>query len=84
MVELKGFRERGCKAQIPVGAQIGKTQWNTSLWPKDGLYIPVKLGVRKAEIEEGDSVSVRLEVGPSPKRNEPSTLVPTTAQKAAP
>ena len=50
---------------IPVRAQIGETQWKTSLWPKDGLYlVPVKANVRKAEeIEEGDSVKVRLEVG---------------------
>lgn len=50
---------------IPVVAQIGATQWKTSLWPKDGLYlVPVKLSVRKAEgLEEGGNVSVRLEVG---------------------
>ncbi len=50
---------------IPVRAQIGETQWKTSLWPKDGLYlVPVKASVRKAEgLEEGGKVKVRLEVG---------------------
>lgn len=49
---------------IPVNAQIGKTEWETSLFPKDGSYIvPIKASVRKAEsLEEGDEVTVRLEV----------------------
>jgi hypothetical protein len=49
---------------IPVYAQIGKTEWETSLFPKDGLYIvPIKASVRKAEnLDEGDSVTIRLEV----------------------
>jgi hypothetical protein len=48
---------------IPVTARIGKTEWKTSLFPKDGRYIlPVKASVRKAEsLEEGASVAVRLE-----------------------
>ena len=47
---------------IPVTAQIGKTGWKTSLWPKDGRYIvPVKTRVRTAEgLELGDIVTVRL------------------------
>lgn len=51
---------------ILVEARIGKTAWKTSLWPKEGRYIvPLKLSVRKAEkLEEGDRVTVRLEVGP--------------------
>jgi hypothetical protein len=51
---------------IPAKAHIGKTAWKTSLWPKEGRYIvPLKLSVRKAEkLEEGDRVTVRLEVGP--------------------
>ena len=50
---------------IPVTVRIGKTQWKTSLFPKDGRYIvPIKASVRKAEhLEEGDQVTVRLEVG---------------------
>jgi hypothetical protein len=49
---------------IPVTARIGTTGWKTSLWPKDGRYIvPVKASVRTAErIEEGDVVTVRLDV----------------------
>ncbi len=50
---------------IPVHVRIGKTEWTTSLWPKDGRYIvPIKASVRKAEnLEEGDEVTVQLEVG---------------------
>ena len=49
---------------IPVHVQIGKTKWTTSLFPKDGLYlVPIKASVRKAEnLEEGDNVTIRLEV----------------------
>jgi hypothetical protein len=49
---------------IPVDVQIGDTRFTTSLFPKDDLYIvPVKASVRKAEqIEEGDEVTVRLEI----------------------
>ncbi|HEY0167285.1 MAG TPA: DUF1905 domain-containing protein [Jatrophihabitans sp.] len=47
---------------IPVAARIGATEWKTSLWPKDGLYVvPVKAWVRKAEgLELGDVLTVRL------------------------
>jgi hypothetical protein len=50
---------------IPVKVRIGKSAWQTSLWPKDGSYIvPIKTSVRKTEkLEEGDTVTVRLEVG---------------------
>ena len=49
---------------IPVHARIGDTEWNTSLFPKDGLYlVPLRASVRKAEnLAEGDMVNVRLEV----------------------
>ena len=49
---------------IPVHVQIGNTKFTTSLFPKDDLYlVPIKASVRKAEkLEEGDEVSVRLEV----------------------
>jgi hypothetical protein len=49
---------------IPVHVGIGKTEWKTSLFPKDGRYIvPIKASVRKAEnLEEGDEVAIRLEV----------------------
>lgn len=50
---------------IPVRVRIGKTEWKTSLFPKDGRYIvPIKASVQKAEhIGAGDTVTVRLEVG---------------------
>ncbi len=49
---------------IPVTVRIGKTEWTTALWPKDGLYIvPVKAIVRKAErLDEGDTVKALLKV----------------------
>ncbi|WP_026925552.1 DUF1905 domain-containing protein [Glycomyces arizonensis] len=49
---------------VPVTAHLGPTSWKTSLWPKDGGYIvPLKAAVRKAEdVEEGDTVEVRLTV----------------------
>jgi hypothetical protein len=49
---------------IPVHVQIGKTEWETSLFPKDDLYaVPIKASVRKAEnLEEGDDVTLRVEI----------------------
>lgn len=49
---------------IPVHVRVGKTEFTTSLFPKDELYIvPIKASVRKAEkLEEGDTVTIRLEV----------------------
>ena len=49
---------------IPVTVRIGKTEFKTSLFPKDGLYlVPIKVAVRKAEqLEQGDTVTVLLDV----------------------
>ena len=49
---------------IPVHVRIGKTEWKTSLFPKDGLYlVPIRASVQKAEsIGEGDKVTILLEV----------------------
>lgn len=49
---------------IPVQVRIGNTEWRTSLFPKDGLYlVPIKASVRKAEnLDEGDTVTIQLEV----------------------
>ena len=49
---------------IPVTAQVGGTEWTTSLFPKDGGYVlPVKDLVRKGEhLEVGDVVTVGLAV----------------------
>ncbi len=50
---------------IPVHVRIGKTEWQTSLFPKDGRYlVPIKDRVRKAEsLQEGDNVTVWLAIG---------------------
>ena len=50
---------------IPVTAQIGKTEWKTSLFPKDDRYlVPIRASVRKAEkLEEGDDVTLQLDIG---------------------
>ena len=60
---ISGFVTYGW-GMIPVHARIGKTEWQTSLFPKDGRYIvPIKASVRKAEtLEEGDNVTIHLEV----------------------
>jgi hypothetical protein len=49
---------------IPADVKIGKTEWKTSLFPKDGHYIvPIKASVQKAEnLKIGDKVTIRLEV----------------------
>ncbi len=49
---------------IPVQVRIGKTAWQTSLFPKDDRYlVPIKASVRKAEqLEEGDTVTIQLHV----------------------
>ena len=49
---------------IPVGARIGETDWETSLFPKDGRYaLPIKDAVRFAEdLTDGDEVAVELTV----------------------
>ena len=49
---------------IPATIRIGKTEWKTSLFPKDGGYIvPIRANVRRTEhLQEGDTVTVRLEV----------------------
>jgi hypothetical protein len=49
---------------IPVSVRIGKTEWKTSLFPKDGRYlVPIKVYVQKEEnIGVGDEVTVRLEI----------------------
>lgn len=49
---------------IPVHVRIGKTEFTTSLFPKDGRYlVPIKVRVRKAEgLEKGDKVTIRMEI----------------------
>jgi Domain of unknown function (DUF1905) len=49
---------------IPVTARVGRTEWLTSLWPKDeGYVVPFKAAVRRTEgIAVGDVVVVTLRV----------------------
>ena len=49
---------------IPVQARIGKTDFTTAMFHKEGLYVlPLKDSVRKAEgLEEGDHVTARIQV----------------------
>jgi hypothetical protein len=51
---------------IPVTARIGRTEWETSLLPKDGSYLlPVKQMVRQQEgFGEGDTVTVSMSITP--------------------
>ncbi len=48
---------------IPVRVRIGRTEWTTSLFPKDGRYlVPIRKSVQKSEnLEVDDSVTIRLE-----------------------
>lgn len=50
---------------IPVIVRIGKTEWTTSLFPKDGRYlVPLRADIRKAEkLHAGDEVTIHLKVG---------------------
>ena len=50
---------------IPVRVRLGHTEWQTSLFPKDGRYlVPIKVSVQKAErVGVGDMVTVQLEIG---------------------
>lgn len=49
---------------IPVTVKVGKTEWKTSLFPKDGQYlVPIKMVVQKAEhLKEGDEIKLKLEL----------------------
>ena len=50
---------------IPVLVKVGDTEWETSLFPKDGRYlVPLKDMVRNAEgLDDGDVIEVRLIAG---------------------
>ena len=49
---------------IPVKVRIGTSEFETSLFPKDGGYVvPIKDVVRKAEeLADGDTVTVKLAI----------------------
>jgi hypothetical protein len=50
---------------IPVTVRLGATEWTTSLFPREGIYlVPLKDKVRRAEgVHEGDTVTVDLSLG---------------------
>ena len=54
---------------IPVFATIGVTEYRTSLFPRNGVYlVPAKMVVQRAEkLEVGQVVGVKLEIGRSPR-----------------
>lgn len=56
---------------VPVRCRIGKTTFDTSLWPKgDDYYLPLKDAVRSAErLEVGSEVSVAFGLRPSRKNS---------------
>jgi hypothetical protein len=60
---ISGFVTYGW-GMIPAVVRIGKTEWKTSLFPKNGRYlVPIKASVREAEnLEAGDPVTIWLEV----------------------
>jgi hypothetical protein len=45
--------------------RIGETEWETSLFPKDGRYlVPLKDRIRRAEgLDTGDEITVRMVAG---------------------
>jgi Domain of unknown function (DUF1905) len=49
---------------IPVAARIGETDFETSLFPKDGSYLlPLKDAVRKPQgLQPGDDVTVEMTI----------------------
>jgi len=56
---------------IPAVVQIGKTEYKTSLFPKNDLYlVPVKVIVQRGEgVKVGDVVAIRLEVVSGSRRH---------------
>lgn len=49
---------------IPVGVKVGRTEWRTSLFPKDGRYlVPIRVSAQRAEqLKEGDEIKLRVEL----------------------
>ena len=56
--------------QVPVHVVVGRTEFRTALFPKDGRYlVPLKAAVRRAEgLDEGDVVTVTLRPAGPPGR----------------
>ena len=71
---------------LPIRAQIGSTEWKTSLWTKDGgCLLPLKDAVRKPEgLGVGDVVNVRLTFDAQPReRKAPAKRVPVPRPKGS-
>jgi hypothetical protein len=49
---------------IPVVVRVGKTEWKTSLFPKEGRYlVPIRMSAQKAEnLKEDDEIKLQLEL----------------------
>jgi hypothetical protein len=49
---------------IPVRVRVGETEWETSVFPKDGGYlVPIRDAVRNAEgLTLGDTVGVEMAI----------------------
>lgn len=49
---------------LPVHVWIGKTEWKTSLFPKEGRYlVPIRMSVQKSEnLKVDDSVVIQIEI----------------------
>lgn len=64
---------------VPVKVRLGHSEWETSLWPKDGGYVlPLRAVVRRSEgLEEGEPATVQ--VTPAPRDGAPAAL-PTRAE----
>lgn len=62
----KKIRDRYPKGFVSINASIGKTSWNTALFPhkqSDAYLLSVKALVRKKEdIFEGDTISIRFKI----------------------
>lgn len=64
-IRAQSLLRRGGFGSVRVEAAIGEICWRTSVFPqKDGGYIlPVKAEVRRrADLSDGDEVSLRLEI----------------------
>lgn len=62
---------------VPVLATIGKTSWQTSVFPmkKDHYFIPIKKSVRtKENIYEGDTVKISYTCSPGPEKRSTKEL----------
>lgn len=62
--QFRGVKRRGW-GSIPVQATIGKTTWNTSIFPdkKHGFVMAIKADVRKREnLHNGDTIDVTLNI----------------------